>query len=292
MSNISEKAMLVSLHIGAYSGMMFDRAVSEEVNESFKADKTNAGRYNKRLIATSFLTGVSSAHSTARKVHRLFTLPWDDDGSRILSNKSYIEYMKRMRVCQRAVETEVDKFVAGLPEYIKEAKVRLGGMFDANDYPSLDELKEKFKFETEIEPVPIGSDFRAKLSEADTKVIIRDIERRCNMRLEKAMNDIFERVAEKVGKLAEKLREYKPSADGTAAQGRIHPTLVYGIYELAEMLPSLNVMDDPRIEQLQKQLLTELTDTSPEVLRADAKERQATISRAEKILKKVEGYMK
>ncbi|KAH0542817.1 hypothetical protein GP486_008613, partial [Trichoglossum hirsutum] len=96
-SKISEQAMLVSLHVGIYSGMMFDREVSEEVNESFKADRANAGRYNKRLVATKFLTNVSAAHSTARKLHKLYTLPWNDDGARILTNKAFMEYNKHMK---------------------------------------------------------------------------------------------------------------------------------------------------------------------------------------------------
>jgi hypothetical protein len=291
-NKISEQAMLVSLHIGAYSGMMFDKEVSEEVNESFKADRINAGRYNKRLVATKFLTDVSSAHTNARKTHKVYTLPWNDDGARILTNKAYIEYVKRMKECKRKVEIEVDRFVAGLPEYVSEARERLGNMFDEQDYPSSDELRAKFKFDTEVEPVPVASDFRTKLNEEDAKAIIRDIERRSKLRLEKALNDVFQRVAEKVGKLIEKLREYQPASDGSPTKGRIHSNLVVGIYEFAEMMPVLNITDDPRIEQLQQQLLSELTENSPELLRSDAKLRQQVLSKADKILKKVESYMK
>jgi len=291
-SNVSEQAMLVSLHIGSYSGMMFDKAVSEEVNESFKADRVNAGRYNKRLVATRFLTDVSSSHIAAKKVHKILTLPWTDDGTRIITNKAYTEYLKRMKDAKRKIEIEVDKFVAGLPEYITEAKDRLGKMFDESDYPSTDEMKAKFKFDFEVSPVPLSGDFRVKLNEEDTKAIIRDIERRSKQRLDNAMNDIFQRVAEKVGKLAEKLREYQPSSDGAATKGRIHPNLVIGIYEFAEMMPILNITDDPRIEALRQQLLSELAEESPELLRSDAKLRQQVLSKADKILKKVESYMK
>ena len=83
-----------------------------------------------------------------------------------------------------------------------------------------------------------------------------------------------------------------PAKNGEKAQGRIHDTTVYNIHELAEMLPILNITNDPRIDQLRQQLTDELVEHSPEILRADTKIRQQTISKADAILKKVQKYMK
>jgi hypothetical protein len=291
MSTLSERAMLVTLHISAWGGMAFDKEVSEEVNESFKADKTEAGRYNKRLVAKNFLTSVSAAHSALKKSHKLYTLPWEDDGTRILSTVSYTRYHKEMLEGKRRVEGEVKKFVEGLPEYIKEAKIRLGDMFNEEDYPTEQELKKKFKVDIEVNKVPEAKDFRAKLSEDATKAIIKDIEQRCDGRLNRAMNDIFERTLEKVGLLKDKLRSYQPAKDGQKSNGVIRDSLVYNINEFAQMLPLLNIMGDSRIDDLQKQLIDELVEHSPEILRTDTKVRQQVLSKADALLKKVKGYM-
>jgi len=288
---LSERAMLATLRISSWGGMMHDQDVTDEVNSSHKAAK-EAGRYNKRLVAHKFFAGVSQAHNNARRVHRMLTLPWEDDGTRILSNTGYIDYMAKMRACRLKAEDEVKLFLADPDPYIAEAKQRLGTMFNISDYPSADALKEKFGFDIEVHGMPEAKDFRAKLSDASTKSIIKDIERRTNERLQNAMNDLFKRVEEKVRNLADRLREYQPSKDGTKAEGRIRDTVITHIRELAiDVLPVLNVTDDPRITALQQQLLSELVEHSPEILRADSKVRAQTISKADKILKKVQSYM-
>jgi len=292
MTRLSERAMLSSLHISSYTGMMADKEVSEEVSESHKADKKLAGRYNKRLINAKFMNGVASAHRVAKDTHRLMTLPWEDDGTRILTTSGYIDYTKRMRECRLTVEDEVKKFVEGLPEYIEEAKIRLGSMFNAADYPTQDELLGKFGFDVEIKPVPEAGDFRAQLSDDQTKAIIKDIEKRSNARLDRAIKDVFERVAKLVEHMSTRLKEYQPSGDDGPSNRKIRDTLVYNIYELAEAMPALNVNDDPRIEELRQQLLSELVEHSPEILRTDAKVRKETITKADRILKKVGQYLK
>lgn len=290
-TSLSERAMLVSLHISSWSGMQVDREVTDAVNADFKADK-KAGRYNKRLVDSQFLEGISSAHSKARAAHKLLTLPWEDDGTRVLANVGYINYTTVMKDCRLKAEAAVKEFLSDITPAINEAKVRLGDMFNADDYPDAAELKTKFGFDVEIKPMPEGKDFRAKLSEDAVKAIVKDIERRSDQRLEAAMKDVFVRVQDVVSKMSERLREYQPGKDGKKASGIIRDTLVYNINELAELMPALNVTGDPRIDELAKQLKAELVEHSPEILRADAKVRQATISKADKLLKKVKLYMK
>jgi len=153
-------------------------------------------------------------------------------------------------------------------------------------------LEAKFDFDVEVKPLPQAQDFRAKLSDESTKAIIKDIERRTNERLENAMKDVFGRVEGLVRHMTEKLKAYVPSKDGNKAEGTIHSSLVYNIDELVNLIPVLNVTDDPRITELAKQLRSDLVEHSPEILRADNKVRAETISKADKILKKVQSYMK
>jgi len=141
--------------------------------------------------------------------------------------------------------------------------------------------------------MPDAADFRAKLSDDTVKSIVKDIEKRCNQRLENAMNDVFERVVPLLKNMVERLRDYTPAQGEEKAKGSIRDSVVYNIFELAESMPALNVTDDPRIEKLREQLVKELVEpASPEILRSDTKARQIALTNAEKLLKKVEGYLK
>lgn len=290
-SNISERAMLVGLSISMWTGNQVDKDVTDVINTEYKADK-KAGRYNKRLVDSQFLEGISSASSKARAAHRILTLPWEDDGTRVLANVGYINYTTIMKDCRIKFEGEVKEFLKDIQPAIDEAKVRLGDMFNLDDYPAAEDLKSKFGFDVEIKPMPDGKDFRTKLSEDAVKAIVKDIERRSDQRLEAAMKDVFARVQDAVSKMTERLREYQPAKDGKKASGIIRDTLVYNINELADLMPTLNVTGDPRIDELAAQLKAELVEFSPEILRSDAKVRQATLSKADKILKKVKTYLR
>lgn len=286
---LSERTMLAQLHISSWSGMTLDREVTDKTNADFNAAK-EAGRYNKRLVASSFFSEVSKAHSQARSIHRLHTLPWEDDGTRVLASAGYINYTAKMKDAKHNVQTAVKAFLLSRDEYIKEGKMRLGNMFNVDDYPSTDELKYKFDFDVEIKPMPESNDFRAKLSDETTKVILKDIERRCNERVERAVKDVFSRVIESVGILKSRLKEYTDVKDGK--RNVIRDTVIYNVNDLADILPSLNITGDPRIDELAVQLKADLVEFSPEILRVDPKARQDTISKADKLLKKVQAYMK
>ena len=54
----------------------------------------------------------------------------------------------------------------------------------------------------------------------------------------------------------------------------------------------LNITGDKRIDDLQKQLTDELLEHSPELLRVDPDIRKQVLSKADALLKKVNGYLK
>jgi hypothetical protein len=285
---LSERAMLASLHVGMWSGMALDRDVSDEVSETHKAEK-DSGRYNKRIIATKFLSGVSGKVNVARRSHRLLTLPWDDDGTRILSITGYEHYTQTMNMVTKSVELAAKEFVKNLPAFIDEAKVRLGTMFNSEDYPSADEVREKFYIDVEMKPIPESGDFRAKLTNEAVKAITNDIEHRCNVRIEAAVQDVYHRIVDVTGKMAERLRAFEPSS--TDKKGVFRDTLVSNVKELADLIPSLNITGDPKLDALAKQLETDLAEHSPEILRTDAKVRKQTADAADRILKKARSFL-
>lgn len=291
MSSLSERTMLSALHISTWSGMMFDRQVTEEISERHKADLKTAGRYNKRLVAAQFLADISSAHSYARNMHRLLTLPWDDDGTRILTTKGYMKYQTTMKECKLKCEAATAAFCTDevQAQVRDEARMRLKTMFNEQEYPTVAELKTKFGFDIEIRPLPQAADFRAELADDAVKAIVADIEKRSNDRVEKAMQDVYNRVVDVVKHLAEKLRDYVPPKGDQKRQGIIRDSAVYSVYELAELLPSLNVTGDKRLDEV-RSLMGELYEHSPEILRADDKVRKDTMTKADKLLKKLQSY--
>lgn len=278
---LSERAMRASLRVGTWAANLTDREVTQDTGQRYDA-KTGAGRYTKQLVAHKYLRHVTAPISRAQSTHRLLTLPWDDD-ARILSSAGYQTYTQYMRVARLDIEKAADEFCNGIiKEAIVEAETRLGKMFNADEYPSADEIRKKYYIDVEFSPLPEGGDFRTKLSDNAVKSIVKDIERRERERTKKALAEVFERVAKVTGNMVERLRN---------PQAKFQDSLVFNVSELANLLPKLNITDDKRLNELQQKMLNDLTAHSPEVLRTDTNVRQKTADKADKILAKVNQYL-
>jgi hypothetical protein len=286
---LQERALLTSLHLGSWGGQAVDRQVTEEVGESHGADPKDSGKYNKQLISRKALREVLGKVNVCRQTHKILSLPWDDS-ARILSAQGYNHYTQQMRLHRLAVEAAAKKLSETFPEHVKEAKVRLGTMFNSGDYPDAAEMIKRYYVDVEIKPIPEAADFRTKLADGTIKALAKDIERRTNDRIKAAVEDVFKRVADVTGKMAERLSNYEPKGE-EGASNTFRDSLVYNCVELADLLPSLNITDDPRLADLAKRLKTDLGAHSPEVLRTDAKLRKTTALAAEKLAKRVGQYL-
>src|ERR1700738_3740956 len=84
-TNLSRKAMLAMLQIKKWAAKKHDKRASQEVATNHGAS-TLAGAYRKNMLPSqsSALEDVQKACDEARTFHYQNTLPWGQDGSRIL----------------------------------------------------------------------------------------------------------------------------------------------------------------------------------------------------------------
>src|SRR5690606_3160831 len=113
---IHSRAVLVSLRVSVWTARRFDRRVTEDTNQRHAAGR-DAGRYNKNLLGGDVEShqAVRSAAEAARRVHYENTLPWSDEGWRILPTAHRTRYDEAMRAARRNFESAVDDFVSEYP---------------------------------------------------------------------------------------------------------------------------------------------------------------------------------
>lgn len=288
MTQIQEKAMLARVSVTQWSGRKHDRKVSQEVatNHGTSAD---VGRYNKVLLAKSALEKIAAAQGAVRAFHYKNTLPWKDDGARILASLNYFEYCKGMSGLRADFEREVAAFVANYAEYIEDSRVRLNGLFDENDYPRADQIARRFTFDFNFEKLPEAGDFRLDLSADEVERIRADIEARTNAAIADAVKDTWNRVHEVVAKMAERLRAYGVDENGKAT-GIFRDTLVSNVQDLVELLPRLNITGDAQLAATAARLDAELCAHDVKQLRDDEAVRAKVATDAESILEDMAGY--
>lgn len=275
------KAVLVKLSISQFNPHRQDAKTTREVLRNKDAAQ-NAGVWVKNLINPKTLDAITSTAQTARQSHYTLSLPWADEGYRILPTAIYMKYQDEQRQHRTQFNNEVEKFLQKYPQYIEEAKTALNGMFNAGDYPTIEQLKAKFAYSVEVSPLPSGSDFRISLTSDELANIQQDVDTRVKAATDEAVKDLWNRLAVPVKNMSEKLAETK---------GIFRDTLVSNIQEIVDLIPSLNVTDDKNLLTIANEVKANLTGHSPEVLRQNKVVRQTTAQAAQEILKKMEGYI-
>ena len=285
--SLSSRAMLCSLSISMWSARKHDPDASLEIAQRHGA-QADAGRYHKVLLPKEALAEVQKIVSDARQEHYFMTLPWDDNGYRVLPSAAYMDHTEKMRGLSNRFTPAVEALASEFENLVEQAKVRLGGLFRPEDYPATDELRRKFSFDTKVMPLPDAGDFRVTLGDEERDRIKRQITAAVEASLQVASRELWQRLYEAVSHLAERLQAYKVTEEGVE-----HPfrdTVVTKLIRLVDVLPKLNVTGDPELERLAAQVRASLL-VDPQELRKSESVRSETAKNAAAIAQRMQAYM-
>lgn len=287
---LASRALIVALKISQWEGRRVDRAVTRQVKQQHGA-ADDAGNFNKLLIRKEALEPIQKIANETGAEFRRRTLPWMDAGGRIMAADAFMAHASWMRGQVSKFESAVADFLQKYPAEVQAAHSRLGSMFDHTDYPDVEELRGKFAMEVKVLPVPTASDFRVDMSEAQVARIRSEIEMTVTDATAQAVRDVYERIAEKVGRMVERLNAYKPARrKGERSEGTFKDSLVGNIRDLIDVLPALNITGDPALAAMGDRLF-ELARFDAAVLREDAEVRRNVATEAQKILDSIGGFL-
>ena len=259
--NLTHDAMLVSLRITAWSGQLYDRQASNHVAAHHDA-AASAGRYNKRLLPKAAFAALTATMSQARSLHYANSLPWDDQGSRLLTVANYERYAGLIDGLRERMVRERARFIEDYDGNIDQARLDLGKLFRIEDYPSKEALQGRFAIRYRITPVPDADHFMARLASDDTQWVKRDIERQIEERLHDAVGDLYRRLGEAVERVSERLQE---GEDGKPQVFR--DSMISNIRDLVDVVPRLNIFGDDHLSRLCEQVKDRIAGADPDTLR-------------------------
>lgn len=278
---LSDRAILVQLNISTWSANKLDKEISAETN-AIKGVQQSAGRYHKSLLPMcDLLDDIKKKASLIRTRFYDNTLPWGVKGIQILPTANYLTFMTDFRKERSEYESLVNRFVPEYPQLVVDAQRFLGSAYKPSDYPEAHEIAEKFKMDMQVMPVP-NNDFRVNIADEELERIHDEVEARVKQAAQGAMQDVWQRLYEKVKHFAEKMDD---------PRAIFRDSTVNHLVELCELLPRLNVMDDPNLEAMRQEVEAKLAGYQPDTLRADVNVRQTVATEANEIAAKMAAFM-
>jgi hypothetical protein len=281
MMSLTEKAMLIRLNITQWTARKADKKATAEVHQNHNIQRAEWGGYSKSLVAREALEKIKKVANEARTFHYANTLPWRDDGARILPAANYLTYSQKMRDLENAFNLAVSQFEADYPGFVAQAQAELNGLFNPDDYPPAADIKAKFAFAVSVDPLPSAADFRVSLAEDERAAIQADIETRTQAATAQAMRDLWQRLYDSVAHVAERLSD---------PDNIFRDSLINNLIELTDLLPRLNLADDTALAGLADKVKADLCAHKPEAIRTNEKTRQTVRDNAQAILDSMAGY--
>lgn len=284
MPNISERAMLTSVRMKLWAGERIDRATTDEITNAKRAE-ADAAKVVKRLVPSAYIKPLRSQAERIRHTWHQNTLPWRNDGARILATAGFTDFMDKMQAPISRYNELADKFAEQYPVLLTGASMRLGDFFDLSDYPAPDSVRSLFSVEVDFEPIA-ANDWRVELDEDQMRYLRSKVSDQLNDGLATAMQDLVDRVREVVERLHDRCEAYGQDEN---ARG-LRTEVVDSVAKLADTIPKLNVTGDPAIEAIAATLKDRLTRYSAEELRATPALRTTVVTEARSILDTLSEY--
>jgi len=259
LDDIASKSLLVRLRIGIWSNSRHDRNADERIREQSGAEYGSAKVY-KRLVKSKTLKLINRNGESARLRHRTLTMPWLDDNYRIIAGSVLEKHGEEMDGFAHQRTKLVDEFVdEDYAVCVRAAESELGTLFDPNDYPDPSTLRRKFHFSYFHYPVVSDNDWRVQYDEDRKRKLVENTHEHMVGALQDAMKDLWRRVYDRVSH----------ARDTLADPDKIfRDTTIGHMVELSELIPQMNLLGDPDIEQFADEISAKLCQFDPSDLRS------------------------
>ena len=272
---LNNRAVLVHVTISQWRGRHVDDNVANEVAAKYGVQDTYDSYVKNLLPPIAF----KEIRKTAREIREFVTkntLPWQDNGIRVLPSKSYMQFMQQLGALRDNFDREVEYFISQYPKWVEHAKQSKKGLFDEKQYPSQQGLRNHFGIELNITPFPEIEDFRIdSVSEDDMEALREQARANVGTAMDKATQTLITRIRDRVQLLHQSLKDPKRS---------VFEATVSAVPDTANLANELNISDDPEVTFLANAVISTMEDVTADKLRSSVGYRKEIANKLNVIL--------
>jgi hypothetical protein len=286
--SLATSAVLVSVDVNVWSATKQDREISNEVTTNKKAD-ASAGRFVKNLLADDqHHKKVSNYRQTIYNWLKRSTYRWNNsqDLLPVLALEKFkTEYQDHEAEYYRLL----DSFLINYSNIVSDMAFKQGDMFNRNDYPDVDEVRNKFGMRLYVSEVPT-QDFRCAVSQD----IADDLKQQYEKQAGDIVTGIFTQQQERLVELLNSIshccgvQEINDLPDGgtKTKKRKIYDTTIEKARELANLYKDFNLTDSKKLQEVSTRLENILDGVSAELIRESDAVRNRVKTEVDDILSK------
>lgn len=286
--SLATSAVLVNAEVSVWSATKQDRVISNEVTTAKKADHS-AGRYVKNLLADDPThKQLLNYRQTVYNWLRRNTYDWS--GSlRLLPVINLPKFKAEFHQHEKSYFALRDAFLDKYPTIVSNMAFKQGDMFNRNEYPSVDQIKDKFRIRLYVAEVPT-SDYRCAIAD--------DLAEDLKLTYQKQINDeivpqVMADIASQFAEVMESISHCCGYDEISSVDGEVK-TKKRKIYEgtiekaraLCDTFRGFNLTNDARMAEASESLKNVLNGVDADSLRESDAVRESVKSGVDDILSK------
>lgn len=290
ITSLATSAVLVSVDVNVWSATKQDRGISSEVTKLKRAD-SNAGRFVKNLLANNiYHKDLVNYRQTIYNWLKRSTYRWNvsqDLLPTINLEKFKTEYDEHQTEFYRLLDDFCDRY-----DTIKSNMAfSQGDMYNADDYPSVDEVRSKFGCNLYVSEVP-EQDFRCQVAQD----LANDLKLQYQKQAEEIVKNVLHQQTERITDVMESIAHCCGTQEITSEDGRtttkkrkIYDSTIEKAKELCKTIKNFKLNDNEvsqRLSDAVTSLERSLDGVDSEQLRVSDSTRERVKSDVEDILSK------
>jgi hypothetical protein len=287
--SLATSAVLVNAEVSVWSATKQDRVISNEVTTAKKADHS-AGRYVKNLLADDPThKQLLNYRQTVYNWLRRNTYDWN--GSlRLLPVINLPKFKAEFHQHEKSYFALRDAFLDRYPTIVSNMAFKQGDMFDRSEYPSVDQIKDKFRIRLYVSEVPM-SDYRCAIAEDLAEDLKLTYQRQIN---DEIVPQVMEEISHQFMEVMESIShccgvdEISTSSDGEVKtkKRKIYEGTIEKARALCETFRGFNLTNDAEMAQMSESLKNVLNGVVAEDLRESDAVRESVKQGVDDILTK------
>ena len=283
---LADSHQLIGIEKGLPGGRVSRKDVNAELAEQKKSDQDRSS-VSVDVYAGYLRECRNHQNATANWLKKQ-GLPWSF-GQVLVPNNKVADVVAYLDDAKLHNEMLYQSFLDNFPARMEEDKKtgRLGDLYEQDDYQSVERLRSKWKFEVMRDTVPDPEkDPRAGWANAEMESMKKAMKEQEDAHVKEATIELLKRLVAPIKNIVDKTARYDGGRDGRFNTN----SFINNVRDVVETIPSLNLRDDPELDQIRRQVIAEICQLDPQDLRDDPDLRKKANESATDILDRVGNF--
>jgi len=264
--SLARSGMLVIFKASYWQGTVKDKSATADVTSRNNAETGSATVSKKLLPNCAELDAIKKHIARARLLHYELTFDWMGE-LRAMPTMGLTRYMDKMDPELAEHKRLCEAFFDVYEWELSQAPIKLGDLYNAADYFSLDEMRRKFSIEIRTCNMPEAGDWRIDINNQALVEQKEQYERHYQELIGNMVGDFKDRLVAALSNISSKL---VPAPEGEKSNGkRMHSNILSNVLDILPMADIFGLGEDSQIASLRRKIEDMLDGVSVDALKHD-----------------------